>query len=427
MSIKIWLECINCSCKYDANEIRYTCDCGGLLEVKRNLSEIDGKALMNTWESRWGSRKAPLSSGVWRYKELILDLPEDQIVSRQEGNTRLYPAGKAGEYAGIKNFLLKHEGENPSGSFKDRGMTCGITAAKMLNASSVACASTGNTSASMAAYAAGSGFNAIIFIPSGKIAYGKLAQALAYGGKTLQIEGNFDDAMSLVQKVCDELNIYLLNSINPFRIEGQKAILFETLQQLDWQVPDWFIIPGGNLGNNTALSKGLMELYELGIINKIPRMAVVQAEGANPLYTMWKNNSEFSPVKDPDTIATAIKIGNPISWEKSLRGIKWTNGVVEQVTEQEIMDAKAMVDASGIGAEPASCCSVAGAKKLVDAGVISPDESVVGILTGNLLKDPDAVVNYHLGNLKEQGIDGSYKNAPIVIDATVEAVKNAIG
>ena len=427
MSIKIWLECINCSCKYKADKIRYTCDCGGLLEVKRNLSEIDGKTLLNTWESRWGSRKTPLSSGVWRYKELILDLSDEQIVTRQEGNTRLYPAGKAGEYAGINNFKLKHEGENPSGSFKDRGMTCGITAAKMLNASSVACASTGNTSASMAAYAAGCGFRSIIFIPSGKIAYGKLAQALAYGGKTLQIEGNFDDAMSLVQKVCNELNIYLLNSINPFRIEGQKAILFETLQQMDWQVPDWFIIPGGNLGNNTALSKGLMELYELGIINKIPRMAVVQAEGANPLYTMWKNNTEFVPVKDPDTIATAIKIGNPISWEKSLRGINWTNGVVEQVTEQEIMDAKAMVDASGIGAEPASCCSVAGAKKLVDAGVISPDESVVGILTGNLLKDPDAVVNYHLGNLKKQGIDGSYKNAPVVIDATVEAVKKAIG
>ena len=427
MSINMWLECIKCSQKYEINKIRYTCDCGGLLEAKRDLKKIDGKKLLKTWEERWGAKKAPLSSGVWRYKELILDLPDDEIITRQEGNTRLYPAGKAGDYAGLNNFLLKHEGENPSGSFKDRGMTCGITAAKMLNAKSVACASTGNTSASMAAYAAGSGFKAVIFIPSGKIAYGKLAQALAYGGKTLQIEGNFDDAMSLVLKVCDELNIYLLNSINPFRIEGQKAILFETLQQLDWQVPDWFIIPGGNLGNNTALSKGLMELYELGIINKIPRMAVVQAEGANPLYAMWKNKTEFVPVKDPDTIATAIKIGNPISWEKSLRGIEWTNGVVEQVTEQEIMDAKAMVDASGIGAEPASCCSVAGAKKLVDSGIIRSDEFVVGILTGNLLKDPDTVVNYHLDKLNDQGIKGNFKNSPVVIDATVEAVKKAIG
>ena len=321
----------------------------------------------------------------------------------------MYDAGRAGEYTGLKNFLLKHEGENPTGSFKDRGMTSGISMAKMLGAKTVACASTGNTSASMASYAAKGGHKAVIFIPSGKIAYGKLAQALAYGGQTLQIDGNFDDAMSLVQEVCRELNIYLLNSINPFRIEGQKAILFEILQQLDWNVPDWFIIPGGNLGNNTALSKGLMELYELGIINKIPRMAVIQAEGANPLYRMWKNNTSYKAVKDPDTIATAIKIGNPVSWGKSMRGIKWMNGVVEQVSEQEIMDAKAMVDASGIGAEPASCCTVAGAKKLVDSGVISPEASAVGILTGNLLKDPDAIINYHLGKLSDQQIDGKFK------------------
>eukprot|EP00828_Plagiopyla_frontata_P045421 TRINITY_DN7766_c0_g1_i5.p1 TRINITY_DN7766_c0_g1~~TRINITY_DN7766_c0_g1_i5.p1 ORF type:complete len:318 (-),score=30.10 TRINITY_DN7766_c0_g1_i5:144-1097(-) len=240
----------------------------------------------------------------------------DQIVTRQEGNTRLYDAGLAGKYAGLKNFLLKHEGENPTGSFKDRGMTCGATAAKMYKASVVACASTGNTSASMASYAAVSDMKSVIFIPEGKIAYGKLAQALAFNGKTLQIEGNFDDAMTLVQEVCKELNIYLLNSINPFRIEGQKAIGFEILQQLDWEVPDWFIIPGGNLGNNSALSKGLQELYQLGIINKIPRIAVIQASGANPLYTMWKEHTEFKAVKDPDTIATAIKIGNPVSWKK---------------------------------------------------------------------------------------------------------------
>jgi threonine synthase len=426
MKTDSWLECINCSGKYERNDIRYTCNCGSLLDVKRDLSKLDGKKLLQAWESRWGSRKIPISSGVWRYKELILDVPDNEIITKQEGNTRLHHSGKAGIYAGLQNFLLKHEGENPTCSFKDRGMTCGITAAKMLGISSVACASTGNTSASMAAYAAACGFNAIIFIPSGKIAYGKLAQALAYGGKTLQVEGNFDDAMSLVQDVCKELNIYLLNSINPFRIEGQKAILFETLHQLDWKVPDWFIIPGGNLGNNTALSKGLMELYELGIIKKIPRIAVIQAAGANPLYTMWKNNTPFKPVKDPDTIATAIKIGNPVSWEKSLRGIKWSNGVVEQVTEQEIMDAKAMVDSSGIGAEPASCCSVAGARKLVGNGIIQPDESVVGILTGNLLKDPDAIVNYHLDKLGRQGINGSFKNAPIAISPTINAVKQAI-
>ncbi|MFA7230851.1 MAG: threonine synthase [Victivallaceae bacterium] len=424
--IDSWLECVRCSKQYDLTEVRYNCECGGILDLKRDLSKVDGQELKALWESRWGAKQGVYSSGVWRYKELIFDVPDEFIVSRQEGNTRLYPAGKAGEYAGIKNFLLKHEGENPTGSFKDRGMTCGATAAKFYNAKSVACASTGNTSASMASYAAVAGMKSIIFIPEGKIAYGKLAQALAFGGKTLQIKGNFDDAMELVQEVCRELNIYLLNSINAFRIEGQKAIGFEVLQQLDWNVPDWFVIPGGNLGNNSALSKGLQELYALGIINKIPRIAVIQADGSAPLAKMWKTGSGFEPVKDPDTIATAIKIGNPVSWEKSLRGLKWCDGVVEDVTEQEIMDAKAWVDAAGIGAEPASCCSVAGAKKLVDAGVISPDATVVGILTGNILKDPDAVIGYHRDELGHMGIKGTFANKPVLIEPTLAAVRAAL-
>jgi threonine synthase len=357
---------------------------------------------------------------------LILDAPDDKIATKQEGNTRLYSAGLAGEYAGLANFLLKHEGENPTGSFKDRGMTCGMTAAVMRGAKSVACASTGNTSASMAAYAALEGLPAVIFIPSGKIAYGKLAQALAYGGITLQIDGNFDDAMALVQKVCDELGVYLLNSVNPFRIEGQKAIGFEVLQQLDWEVPDWFVIPGGNLGNNSALSKGLKELFDLGIIDKKPRIAVIQADGANPLYKMWKDNAPYEPVRDPETIATAIKIGDPVSWEKSARGLKWCDGVVEQVSEQEIMDAKAMVDKAGIGAEPASCCSVAGARKLVESGVIHPDAKVVGILTGNILKDPDAVVGYHKDALRDRSIEGRFANKPLVIEPNLEDVRRIL-
>ncbi len=421
-----WLECVHCGKPYDLEQVRYTCECGGILDVKRDLTKIDGAKLKQLWEKRWGMKRGVLSSGVWRYKELILDVAEEFIVTRQEGNTRLYPAGKAAEYAGIKNFLLKHEGENPTGSFKDRGMTCGATAAKIYGATSVACASTGNTSASMASYAAISGMKSIIFIPEGKIAYGKLAQALAFGGITLQVKGNFDDAMELVQEVCAKLNIYLLNSINPFRIEGQKAIGYEILQQLDWEVPDWFVIPGGNLGNNSALSKGLQELYLLGIINKIPRIAVIQAEGSNPLSRMWKNNSGYIPLKNPETIATAIKIGNPVSWEKAMRGLKWCNGVVEDVTEQEIMDAKAMVDAAGIGAEPASCCSVAGAKKLVDMGIISPDAKVVGILTGNILKDPDAVIGYHKDSLRDMGIKGVYANKPMLIEPTLAAVIAAI-
>lgn len=423
---KSHLECISCEKKYYILDPRYTCTCGGLLDVKRDLSEINGKKLVKKWDERWGLKSGVLSSGVWRYKELILDVDQDKIITKQEGNTRLYPSGLAGIYAGLPKLMLKHEGENPTGSFKDRGMTAGATAANLLGSKTVACASTGNTSASMAAYAAKAGFKSIIFIPEGKIAYGKLAQALAYGGKTLQIEGNFDDAMELVMKVCNELDIYLLNSINPFRIEGQKAICFEILQQLDWQVPDWFIIPGGNLGNNTALSKALMELHELGIIKKIPRIAVIQAAGANPLYTMWKNKAPFVPVKNPETIATAIKIGNPVSWQKSLRGIEWSHGVVEEVSEQEIMEAKAMVDKAGIGAEPASCCVVAGARKLVAAGVIDKKATAVGILTGNLLKDPDAVINYHMDKLKDIGVNGSFRNVPVQIPANLEAVKKAL-
>lgn len=427
-SPEMYLECVNCGKTYDPWDLRYKCDCGGILDVKRDLSNIDGEELRKLWDSRWGLKRGVESSGVWRYRELILSVPDEMIVTRQEGNTRLYPAGSAGKWAGLSDLWFKHEGENPTGSFKDRGMTCGASAARRLGAKSVACASTGNTSASMASYAAVAGMRAVIFIPEGKIAYGKLAQALAYNGRTLQIQGNFDDAMALVQDVCRELNIYLLNSINPYRIEGQKAICIETLQQLDWQVPDWFVIPGGNLGNNSALGKALMELHELGIISKVPRIAVIQAEGANPLYTMWKNHSEFKPVKNPETIATAIKIGNPVSWPKSMRAVTWSNGVVEQVTEQEIMDAKAKLDAAGIGAEPASCCSLAGAKKLRDSGVIAPDEKVVGILTGNILKDPDAVVGYHQDTLMDHyGIRGTFANKPVVIPATLDAVRKALG
>ena len=427
-SPEMYLECVACGKTYDPWDLRYKCDCGGILDVKRDLSKINGEELRKLWDSRWGLKRGVESSGVWRYRELILSVPDEMIVTRQEGNTRLYPAGAAGKWAGLSDLWFKHEGENPTGSFKDRGMTCGASAARRLGAKSVACASTGNTSASMASYAAVAGMRAVIFIPEGKIAYGKLAQALAYNGRTLQIQGNFDDAMALVQDVCRELNIYLLNSINPYRIEGQKAICIETLQQLDWQVPDWFVIPGGNLGNNSALGKALMELHELGIISKVPHIAVIQAEGANPLYTMWKNHTEFKPVKNPETIATAIKIGNPVSWPKSMRAVTWSNGVVEQVTEQEIMDAKAKLDAAGIGAEPASCCSLAGAKKLRDSGVIGPDEKVVGILTGNILKDPDAVVGYHQDTLMDHyGIRGTFANKPVVIPATLDAVRKALG
>ena len=419
------LSCVRCGQTYSGLELRYRCDCSGTLDVIHDLSQCD--LTREILDARLSSKDPLDRSGVWRFRELILPLGDEKLheiaAARGEGSTNLYNASKIGREVGVENLWLKHEGENPTGSFKDRGMTVGITVAKLLEMKAVACASTGNTSASMASYAAISGMDGLIFIPEGKIAFGKLSQALAYGAKTIQIEGDFDDAMALVQEVCDSEGIYLLNSINPFRIEGQKAIGMEIMQDLDWQVPDWIVLPGGNLGNNTAIAKGLLELRELGIIDQLPRIAVVQASGANPLYTAWSEGTEIQPVK-AETIATAIKIGNPVSWRKSMRGITALDGIVTEVTDDQIMDAKAIVDAAGIGAEPASCATVAGIRRLVQEGIIDPKQRVVGMLTGNLLKDPDIVVNYHMGEL--EGIESQRSNAPISAPAEIDEIRRII-
>jgi threonine synthase len=415
------LICVDCQKEFPLWEVRYRCDCGGTLDV---IHEWDSGISPTTFDQRLGSREPHDRSGVWRYRELILSLDPKDIITKPEGNTNLYSSKPIADFVGLREILLKHEGENPTGSFKDRGMTVGVSVARKLGMKRVACASTGNTSASMAAYAAQSGQQAIVFIPEGKIAYGKLSQTLASGARTMQIDGDFDAAMGLIEQACAKRGIYLLNSINPFRIEGQKAIAIELLHELDWRAPDWIVLPGGNLGNNSALSKGLVEMHSLGLIDRLPRLAVIQAEGANPLYTAFREDRDLIPVGNAETIATAIKIGNPLSWKKSLRGLRQTNGVVEQVSDQEIMDAKARVDAAGIGAEPASCASVAGIKKLVDQGVIGRQEQVCGILTGHLLKDPDAVVGYHEGSL--ESIQSNYQNAPISVKADLDSVLAAI-
>ena len=419
------LSCVRCGETYAGLELRYRCDCSGTLDVIHDLSQCD--LTREILDARLSSKDPLDRSGVWRFRELILPLGDEKLqeiaAARGEGSTNLYNASEIGLEVGVEDLWLKHEGENPTGSFKDRGMTVGITVSKLLEMNAVACASTGNTSASMASYAAISGMDGLIFIPEGKIAFGKLSQALAYGAKTIQIEGDFDDAMALVQEVCDSEGIYLLNSINPFRIEGQKAIGMEIMQDLDWQVPDWIVLPGGNLGNNTAIAKGLLELRELGIIDQLPRIAVVQAAGANPLYTAWSEGIEIQPVK-AETIATAIKIGNPVSWRKSMRGITALDGIVTEVTDDQIMDAKAIVDAAGIGAEPASCATVAGIRRLVQEGIIDPKQRVVGMLTGNLLKDPDIVVNYHMGEL--EGIESQRSNAPISAPAEIDEIRRII-
>jgi len=418
------LRCMACGAEYPPRQIRYTCDCGGLLDVEHDLDYLRERVSRELFNDRLGELTLPYASGVWRYREMILPVDEGAIVSRPEGNTNLYRSPNLGDWLGVDDLYLKHEGENPTGSFKDRGMTVGVTQARFLDCQAVACASTGNTSASLAAYAALAGLAAIVFVPQGQIAFGKLAQALAYGAKTLQVRGDFDTAMRLVRRTCDELGIYLLNSLNPFRLEGQKSIVFEALQQLGWEVPDWIVLPAGNLGNTSAFGKALYELNELGLISRMPRLAAVQAQGADPFYRSFLRGFQQRERGEAHTVATAICIGDPVSYARAVRALRWTDGLVAEVSDQQIMDAKARVDAAGIGCEPASAAAVAGAKKLVEAGVIGRGEKVLVILTGHLLKDPQATVDYHLGKLA--GLTPAYANRPVVIEPTLEAVQEAL-
>jgi len=416
------LKCMDCGREYPINAMLYTCDtCGGLLDVQHDLDALRATVSRELFDRRLGALDAPTSSGVWRYKELIAPgLADAQIVTRSEGNTNLYPAPALATWAGVRALYLKHEGENPTGSFKDRGMTSGVTQARALGMSRVACASTGNTSASMAAYAAYAGMEGIVFFQDRQIALGKLSQAIAYGATCVQISADFDRNMALVREVADTLGIYVLNSVNPFRLEGQKSIIFETIQQLRWRVPDWVVCPGGNLGNSSAFGKALYELHQLGLIDRLPRLAIIQAEGANPLYRAYQNGFARYEVMHAETIATAIKIGNPVNYPKAVRALRWTDGVVEQVSDQEIMDAKALIDAHGIGCEPASACSLAGARKLAAAGIIRPGETVVGILTGHILKDPDAIIRYHSNTL--DAIDAQHANPLHQAEPSLEAL-----
>jgi threonine synthase len=395
-----WLQCIGCERRFDASEIRYTCECGELLSVERDA--MPDRAI---FDARLASRKTIDKSGVWRFREAVLNVDEREIVTHPEGSTRLYERS---------DIFFKHEGENPTGSFKDRGMTVAMTQAKRLGARAVACASTGNTSASLAAYAAQAGLRAIVFIPAGKVATGKLAQTLAYGATALHIRGDFDAAMQLVREASDRLGIYLVNSINPFRIEGQKTIVWELLQDLAWNAPDWIVVPAGNLGNTSAFGKALREAFDAGWITKMPRLASIQAAGANPFYRSYIEGFSMRHRIAAETIASAIRIGDPVSHRKAVSAIQQTNGIVEQVTDDELMLAKREVDEMGIGCEPASATTLAGVKKLRAAGVMRNGERIVCVLTGHLLKDTDAIM----------------RNVPaertIEIDATMDAVERAL-
>ena len=413
------LKCIECSKEYDAKEILYKCECGELLEVVSDLKSF--KRSGKQWKEHFEKGKDKIA--FLRYKDILLpDLPDDKVISLEEGDTPLYSANKKlKEFFGVDNLYLKHEGMNPTLSFKDRGMVAGVSWANFLNVNIVACASTGDTSASMSAYAARGDIKRVVLLPEGKISFEQLSQPISSGAITLGLKTDFDGCMKIVQELTETHPIYLLNSMNSFRIEGQKAIGIETLHQLDWEVPDWIIIPVGNAGNISALGKGLRELKKLGIIDKLPRLAGVETVGANPLYASYKNGwSDLKPVTAKKTVASAIQIGNPVSFKKARRELQLHNGVMEQVSDKEIMDAKAIVDSTGIPICPNSGAAVAGLKKLADKGTIKKSDKVVVILTAHAAKFSQAIIDYHKSSAK-------YANKPKSLAANLGAVEKALG
>src|SRR6516164_1340299 len=424
MTEAVFQRCIHphCGATCGVDEIAFACPrCGGLLDVAYDWQRLSPPRALTDFESKWADRANPLSfSGVWRFRELLPFAPPEQVLTIGEGQTILQKADAVAAYVGVGpgQLFLQYEGMNPSGSFKDNGMTAAFTHARMAGARRAACASTGNTSASLAVFCSASGLmRAVVFIGSGKISYGKLAQALDHGALTVQIAGDFDDAMQRVQQVSKQLGIYLVNSINPFRLEGQKTVMYRVLEALRWEPPDWVVVPGGNLGNVSAFGKAFMELSQLGLLSRLPRLAVINAAGANTFYQLYEHKKLRWNQGNPDpklikgyyeglerakskanTIASAIEINHPVNLPKALRALERCGGVVREVTDQEILDAKAKVGAGGLGCEPASAASVAGARKLRQQGIISAGERVVCILTGHQLKDPTATVAYHSGD-----------------------------
>ncbi|CAH1208752.1 hypothetical protein PAECIP111893_02886 [Paenibacillus plantiphilus] len=436
--------CVNCQRETSLTTMKYECECGGLLEVVHDYSQLDTDYLKSLFASRLAERNTIYASGVWRYKELIApEIPDDAIVSKHEGNTGMYETHLTSTYAGIRRLWLKAQSENPSGSFKDNGMTAAVSHAHYLGYNRLACTSTGNTSSSLSMYAAIAGLEAVVLVPDRDISPNKVLQTVAYGADVCTFSGTYDDGIHFLEKQGEQLGLYICNSINPLRIEGQKSIIYEIAQNLDWELPDWIIIPGGALSNASALGKGLQDLYTLGFISRLPRVAVVQAEGASPFHRFVQaalGNTDTSPQAErspatvatvvsavsavstprpaadlsftaelrPQTRASALNIGNPPSWYKAWRILEQTNGITVAVSDSEIMEAKAVIDRSGIGCEPASAATLAGLRKLIRQEVVHPEQTAVCILTGHLLKDTDALREYHhegrWGDLLRNGI-----------------------
>ena len=432
------LRCIGCGQEFEHSGPEFRCPhCGDLLEVVYPVwaqSEahtlVWAGQLKQTWRQRKLSLHAEDASGVWRFRELLPQTADlRRIITLREGNTPIFELPRCARSAGVERLLAKHQGMNPTGSFKDTGMTVAISVARQEGFSWVACASTGNTSASMAAYAAHGGLRSLVLIPEGKIAWGKLSQALDYGALTCQLRTDFDGCLRILTDLVRRRPLYLLNSINPYRLEGQKTAAMELLEQMEWQVPDHVIVPGGNLGNCSALGKGFEELRSLGLIQSLPRLSVIQAEGANALVRTLREGGgkRLVPVQ-AETAATAIRIGNPVSWKKAARVLQSTGGRCEQVSEAEIAIAKAEIGGDGVGCEPASAVTLAGLKKLVRQGFVQRHERALLVLTGHLLKDPEYTLKFHRRELlpetaekERHGLD-PYRRAPLEVEPSVEAV-----
>jgi threonine synthase len=394
---------------------------------------LDVETLKQLWRARRTARAPADISGVWRFRELLPALNADPI-TLGEGNTPLYDLPRSARAAGMQAVQAKHQGMNPTASFKDTGMTAAASFARQEGFRWVACASTGNTSASMAAYAARGGLRSLVLIPEGKISWGKLSQSLDYGAVTCQLRSDFDGCVKVLNQLVRRKPVYLLNSVNPYRLEGQKTAAIELLEQLNWHPPDHIVVPGGNLGNSSALGKALLEMKDLGLIPRLPRLSVIQAEGANPFVRSIREHrgQTLTPI-EAETMATAIRIGNPASWKKALRVVEATDGTVEQVSEVEIALAKAEIGSDGVGCEPASAVTLAGLKKLVKRGLVKPHETVVLILTGHVLKDPEFTLRFHRGDLftgtaheKDARVLEPHQRAPLVLDATVDAVADTL-
>jgi threonine synthase len=437
-------RCIACGDLSDAASQNFRCShCGDLLEITYpgwstngiRTAALDSNELKSSWRQRRLSTSSVDLSGVWRFRDLLPALEgNNHAITLREGNTPLYELPRCARITGVPRLRAKHQGMNPTGSFKDTGMTVAASFARQAGFRWVACASTGNTSASMAAYAARGNMRSLVLVPDGKISWSKLSQALDYGAVTCQLRTDFDGCLRLLQELVLRAPVYLLNSINPFRLEGQKTLAFELLEQLDWHAPDHIIVPGGNLGNSSAIGKALLEMRDLGLISTLPKLSVIQAEGANALVRTLREAGGKSLVSvQAETRATAIRIGNPASWKKAIHVLESTGGACEQVTELELAQAKAEIGAEGIGCEPASAVTLAGLKKLVKQGFVKSEESVVLVLTGNLLKDPDFTMEFHRGDLfrdtpnqAEVAALVPLRRPPIVLDATLEAVIQAL-